>query len=164
MAKVSEPQVLPPLQPGKGLSNESLETVATLLDDIFQIPGTRIRFGLDPLVGLIPGFGDALTGFASFLIVLTAWQRGVPRITVTRMVSNIAFDSLLGAIPFLGDFVDVAWKSNRRNMELLKRAQYSTTRQQLWHDWLFLIGVVLVIAALVVIPILLLWWIIHLLK
>lgn len=164
MGKATEPQVLPPVRPQSGLTDESLDVLATVLDDIFHIPGTRIRFGIDPLVGLIPGLGDAITGFASFLLVLAAWQRGLPKVTVARMVSNIAVDSLMGALPFLGDLMDVAWKSNRRNLELLKRARYSTARKQLWHDWLFLLLIVVVIAGLVMIPILVLWGIVSLLR
>src|SRR4051794_13289412 len=123
MRETGEPQVLPPLRPQSGLSDESLEIVASLLDDFFRIPGTSIRFGLDPLIGLIPGLGDALSGFASFLIVFAAWQRRLPRVTIARMVANIGLDTLVGSIPFLGDAFDAAWKSNRRNVELLKRSQ-----------------------------------------
>jgi len=123
MPKPAEPQVLPPLRPPSGLSDEHLEIVATLLDDFFRIPGTSIRIGLDPLIGLIPGLGDALSGFASFLIVFAAWQRRLPRVTIARMVANIGLDTLVGSIPFLGDAFDAAWKSNRKNVTLLKRTQ-----------------------------------------
>jgi len=164
MAKQKEPQVLPPERDVSGMSDEGLETVATLLDDLFRIPGTSIRFGLDPLIGLIPGFGDAVSGFASFLIVYSAWQRQLPRVTIARMVANVALDSLIGAVPFLGDMFDAAWKSNRRNIELLKRAQYTRRREQVWHDWLFLLLVVLAIVALVMVPILLLWFVINLIR
>lgn len=162
MPNSPEPQVLPPTSRKSGLSDESLDILATLLDDYFRLPGTSIRFGLDPLIGLIPGLGDTITGVASFLIVLAAWQRGLPKVTITRMVANIGVDTFLGSLPFLGDAFDVAWKSNRRNVELLKRSQYARGKQVLWHDWLFLLLIVLTAAALIAVPIVVLWWLIHL--
>ena len=164
MPKPSEPQVLPPLSQQSGLSDESLEIVASLLDDVFHIPGTNLRFGLDPLIGLIPGLGDAISGLASFLIVFAAWQRRLPRVTIARMVANIGIDTLVGSIPFLGDAFDAAWKSNRKNVTLLKRTQYDPRGRQVFTDWLFLIGIVLILAGLVVVPILVLWFLIHLIR
>jgi hypothetical protein len=164
MPKPAEPQVLPPLQPRSGLSDEQLDLVASLLDDVFHVPGTSIRFGLDPLIGLIPGLGDALSGFASFLIVFAAWQRRLPRVTIARMVANIGLDTLVGAVPFLGDAFDAAWKSNRRNVTLLKRTEYDPRGRQVWTDWLFLFGIILVIAALVMVPLVVLWFLIHILR
>ncbi len=161
MAKTTEPQVLPPERPTSGPSDESLEILASLLDDIFRIPGTSIRFGLDPLIGLIPGLGDALSGIASFVIVFAAWQRRLPRVTVARMVANIGIDTLVGSIPLLGDAFDVAWKSNRKNLELLKRARFTSRRSQLWSDWLFLFLIILIVAALVIVPLLILWAIVY---
>ena len=164
MPNHAEPQVLPPSRPQSGLSDESLEIVASLLDDVFHIPGTTLRFGLDPIIGLVPGLGDAISGLASFLIVFAAWQRRLPRVTIARMVANIGIDTLVGSIPFLGDAFDAAWKSNRKNVTLLKRTQYDPRGRQVFTDWLFLIGIVLILAALVVVPILVLWFIIHLLR
>ncbi len=158
-----EPEVIPPTRHA-ALSDESLEIIAGLLDDYFRIPGTSIRFGLDPLIGLIPGLGDAISGFASFLIVFAAWQRRLPKITLTRMVANIGIDTLVGSIPLLGDAFDVAWKSNRRNLNLLQRAKYDPRTRHLWKDWLFLLGIVLILTACVVLPILMLWWVIHALR
>jgi hypothetical protein len=152
-----EPEIIPPGArpfPRTGsdpLTDESLEQLASVLDDIFQIPGTRIRFGLDPLIGLIPGLGDTLTGLISFLIVTAAWRRGVPRVTIARMVANIALDTLAGSIPFAGGIFDFYWKSNRRNLDLLKRARIGEAHQT-WRDWLFLGIMGLVIAGLVVLP------------
>jgi hypothetical protein len=116
------------------------------------------------VIGLIPGFGDLISGLASFLIIFAAWQRQLPTSTVTRMVSNVAIDSLVGAIPFLGDAFDVAWKSNRKNMHLLQRATADTSRQQGWRDWLFLLGLVVVMGILIAIPIAVLYLLIHLLR
>jgi hypothetical protein len=163
-----DPQVIPPRRSRagniEGVNDETLNLLASLLDDIFRVPGTSLRFGLDPVIGLIPGFGDLISGLASFLIIFAAWQRQLPTSTVTRMVSNVAIDSLVGAIPFLGDAFDVAWKSNRKNMHLLQRATADTSRQQGWRDWLFLLGLVVVMGILIAIPIAVLYLLIHFLR
>ena len=139
------------------LTDESLDQLAAVLDDIFRVPGTTLRFGLDPLIGLIPGLGDTLTGLISFLIVTAAWRRGVARVTIARMVANIAIDTLVGSIPFAGGIFDFYWKSNRRNLDLLKRARTGDV-QQTWRDWLFLALIGLVIAGLVVLPFVVVYW------
>src|ERR1700720_2399701 len=107
--------------PRQLMSNEHLDYIAALLDDLFEIPGTRIRFGLDALIGWIPGIGDALAAVASLFIVFAAWKRGAARITVLRMMLNLAIEDTLGAIPIIGDLAHVAWKANRRNYNLLIR-------------------------------------------
>jgi hypothetical protein len=85
------------------------------------VPGTRIRFGLDPILGLIPGFGDAAGAVLAGWILLEGARRGAPRATLVRMACNIGVDALIGAIPFLGDVFDVVWKANLRNVALLER-------------------------------------------
>src|SRR5580704_14165791 len=144
--------------PRQVTSNEHLDYIAALLDDIFRIPGTQIRFGLDALIGWIPGIGDAVAGIASFLIVFAAWRRGVQVITLVRMIANLLLETAVGAIPVAGDIFHVFWKANRRNYKLLMREREqpgANTRR----DWMFL-GVILVaVAAAVVIPIVILLWI-----
>lgn len=163
-----EPQVIPPRRSVRevapALDDETLDFLASLLDDAFRIPGTAIRFGLDPLIGLIPGIGDLITSVASFLIVFSAWQRQLPRVTITRMVANIAIDTLVGSVPLLGDAFDVAWKSNRKNIALLKRSSGPVRRNQSWRDWLFLLGIVVLLGVLVAIPIAVLWLLVHFLR
>jgi hypothetical protein len=162
-----EPEIIPPrgrMQKAEGLDDATLNLLASLLDDIFRIPGTSIRFGLDPLVGLVPGIGDLLTGAASFLIIFSAWQRQLPKVTVARMMANVAIDTLVGSIPLLGDAFDAAWKSNRKNMSLLQRATMDTSRHQGWRDWLFLVGLIALMIVLIAIPIGVLWLAIHLLR
>lgn len=168
MPMPSEPIIIPPGQQaprrqGDPLRDEALEQLAKVLDDIFEIPGTGIRFGMDPLLGLIPGVGDAISGLTSMLIVMAGWRRGLPRITLARMVANVAIDSLLGAMPIFGDMFDVWWKANRKNLNLLQRAEASP-RQPQWHDWLFVILLMLFIAGIVALPIIMLIWIFHLLR
>lgn len=163
----SEPVIIPPgeFKPRRrdALNDEALDQLAGVLDDIFQIPGTRIRFGLDPLLGLIPGLGDAISGATSMLILVAAWRRGVPRITLARMFANIAIDTLLGAMPIFGDLFDVWWKANRMNVNLLRRAQ-TQPRPQSWRDWLFFLLLLVLIVAIVALPITMLIWVVHLLR
>lgn len=138
-----------------GPSNQDLNLIATWLDDRFEIPGTGIRFGLDALIGWIPGIGDALAAAASLFIVVAAWKRGAARITVLRMSLNLTIENMLGLIPIVGDVAHVAWKANRRNYNLLMRDQQSE-RKHTWQDWLFVVGVMSVIGLLFLIPVVLL--------
>jgi len=98
---------------------ERLRALSRLLDSAFTIPGTRYRFGLDPVIGLVPGLGDAVSAVFSGYIILQASRLGAPQSVVTRMIANVALDTLVGWVPVLGDLFDVAWKSNLRNMALL---------------------------------------------
>ncbi len=98
-----------------------IEALASLLDTAFIIPGTNLRFGFDALVGLVPGIGDALTTALSLWLVKEAHALGAPRHLIARMLGNIAIDGAVGAVPFLGDAFDLVWKSNRRNLYLLRR-------------------------------------------
>jgi hypothetical protein len=132
-------------------SNEDLNVVATWLDDCFVIPGTRIRFGLDAIIGWIPGIGDALAASASIFIVFSAWKRGVARVTLIRMVLNLAVEDTLGAIPVVGDMAHIAWKANRRNYNLLVRDP-QRQRRHTWHDWVFVICVSLILAIMFLAP------------
>jgi Domain of unknown function (DUF4112) len=100
-------------------SLERLRQLAHLLDDRFRIPGTTYRIGLDGLIGLVPGVGDAVTTLLALYIVLEARRLGVPLTKLGRMGLNVGVDAVLGAVPVLGDLFDVAWKANRRNLALL---------------------------------------------
>ena len=95
--------------------------LARALDSAVGVPGTGMRVGLDPIIGLIPGFGDFASAAMSGYIVLTAIQLGAPRTVVMRMVGNIALDTLVGTVPLLGDLFDAGWKSNNRNVALIER-------------------------------------------
>jgi len=98
-----------------------IDALASLLDTAFLVPGTNIRFGLDAIIGLIPGIGDAITTLISLYIVREARALGAPPLVVVRMLANVAIDGLFGAVPLVGDAFDVAWRANRRNMALLLR-------------------------------------------
>jgi len=149
-----EPEILSPRsrRGARLFDDENLDLLSHVLDDWFRIPGTSIRFGIDGIVGLIPGVGDILGGVASCIIVLAAWFRGVPNITVARMVSNVAIEVAIGTIPFVGDIFDIAWKANRRNYKLLEgslRAAPRNTRS----DWLFFAMLGLFMLALTMVPV-----------
>ena len=94
---------------------------AGMMDDKYALPGTRIRFGLDSLVGLLPGAGDAATAIAGLWLIAEAFQLKASYGVLIRMCVNLLLDSTLGAIPIVGDVFDLFWKSNRRNAEMLER-------------------------------------------
>jgi len=94
--------------------------LANLLDTALVIPGTNIRFGVDALIGLVPGIGDAITTATSLYIVHEAYQLGAPKHLILRMLGNVALDGFVGAVPIVGDVFDAMWRSNRRNMALLR--------------------------------------------
>ena len=98
-----------------------LDALASLLDPAFIVPGTNIRFGVDALIGLVPGIGDVVTTLMSLYIVQEARALGAPRHLIARMLVNVALDGVVGAVPLLGDAFDVMWRANRRNMALLQR-------------------------------------------
>lgn len=100
---------------------ERVQKLADLLDTRFRVPGTNMRFGLDGLLGLIPGIGDTAALGLSLWIVAEAWQMGLPRSVLARMLLNVALDYLVGLIPLLGDWFDFAYKANRRNADLMLR-------------------------------------------
>lgn len=98
-----------------------LDRYASLLDNKFRIPGTRIRFGWDAIIGLIPGLGDTVTLLLSAVILIEARRIGAPKSLLLKMAGNMGLEWLIGLIPILGDMFDVYWKANIRNMDLLKQ-------------------------------------------
>ena len=125
---------------------ESLEQLSRYMDGLFRVPVVGWRFGLDSLVGLVPGLGDTATTVVSFYILAAAVRYRVPKITILRMALNIAVDYIVGSIPFAGDAFDFVWKSNQKNMDLLRtRATVSKVdaRGARFGDWLFVAGVML---------------------
>jgi hypothetical protein len=93
--------------------------VASLLDESIRVPGTRYRIGLDPVIGVLPVAGDALTGILSLYIVLEAARLGVSPSTLLQMLGNVVIDVLGGTVPLVGDVFDAVWKANRRNVDLV---------------------------------------------
>jgi hypothetical protein len=131
--------------------DKHLDRLGWLMDDVFRVPVLGWRFGLDALLGLIPGLGDTSTSLVSFYILAAAVRYRVPKITLLRMGLNIAFDYVIGSLPLVGDVADAWWKSNRMNLELLrKRATVSAAEAKSGRasDWLFVGGIILVLIAL----------------
>ena len=131
--------------------NKSVERLGWLMDDLFRVPILGWRFGLDALVGLIPGLGDTSTALVSFYILAAAVRHGVPKITILRMGMNIGIDYLLGSLPVVGDVADAWWKSNQMNVALLrKRATVSAEEARAGDigDWIFVGGIIVGLAAL----------------
>lgn len=91
------------------------------MDSAYRVPGTAVRFGWDPVVGLIPGVGDVATSSFAVAILYHAYRLGVPRVVLARMVLNTLADLAVGLVPVAGDVADIAWKSNTRNLALLER-------------------------------------------
>ncbi len=126
------------------------EALARFLDDSIPIPGTGFRVGWDFIIGLIPGVGDLLASLFSTYIVAQALDQGVAKATIFRMVWNILVETVLGAVPFLGDLFDAAWKSNVKNARLLEAALRDQTQLRK-KDGLFM---VLVLSGLVLLAVL----------
>jgi hypothetical protein len=144
----------------------SLGQLSRWMDGLFRIPGTGWRFGLDALVGLVPGVGDLATTAVSFYILAHAVRYRVPKVTLLRMGLNVAVDYLLGSVPLVGDFFDAFWKSNQMNVELLrKRAALppGESPRARMSDWLFLGLIILVLLALLVGSIAFGFWLLSLL-
>jgi len=140
-----------------------LRQLSRLLDNVITIPGTKIGFGLDPIIGLIPIGGDFLGVMFSSYIILEAARLGVSRATLSKMVLNVIIDGLVGAVPVLGDLFDFAWTANSYNIKLLEEYLKFPSEQRSADRWfifavltvLLLISIVLV--ALPVILIRILW-------
>lgn len=98
-----------------------LDGIADLLDAQWRVPGTRIRFGLDPVVSLVPVAGDIAGGLMAAYVVHQAARHGAPRRLVLQMIMNVGLDVGLGAVPILGTIFDVVFKPSKRNMRLLRR-------------------------------------------
>jgi len=141
--------------PAPSSSSDSLWV--SLLDDIFRIPGTNIRFGLDGIIGLIfPGAGDAVTGAAAITLLLRALRERVPTIILVRMLGNVGLDFLLGLVPGLGDAVDFVYKGSRRNLRLIERFSGQGRRRPGLLDYA-VVGVGLILSVgLLAVPIVLL--------
>jgi hypothetical protein len=127
------------------------ERLVTLLDDRFRIPGTEVRFGLDPIIGILfPGVGDAVTGTGSIGLLTLAVRRGVPRVVLWRMVLNIFIDLIFGSLPIVGDIFDVAFKANRRNLELIRAHQSPESTASVWDYLVVAIGISVAIVSILV--------------
>lgn len=136
--------------------------LARVLDSAVKIPGTKVRFGADAVLGLIPGLGDVAGAALAGYLVLLAQRLGAPRTVILRMLANVAIDTVGGTIPIVGDLFDVAYKSNLRNVELLERAlgrdvlpgEATTPRVNRWMVAATIVGLVLLAAGALVVTVL----------
>ena len=106
--------------PTKTPAINSLARLAKLMDAQFSIPGTGLRFGLDGILGLIPGVGDLSTMAVSGYMISIMAKNGASGALVARMVINVIIDAIIGAIPFVGDIFDFGWKANTKNVRLMQ--------------------------------------------
>ena len=158
-SKVPEWEVLPPEDRSRSQrTSASLESrfrwLALIMDDFLRVPGTKLRFGLDPIIGLLPGIGDVTSAIVSAVAFVHAARSGVPKILLARMAMNILINELVGIIPGLGDAFSFWFKSNVRNYELLRRYSAAPAGSRRG-DWIFVIAVlsllfVIVCAGLIV--------------
>jgi hypothetical protein len=133
LANYMESNVRVVYDPKKGDSRppelQSFERMANLLDSKFEIPGTGIRFGLDPLLSLMPVLGDLITLVISTMLIYTMHNHGASRKVVVKMMLNAGLDTIIGAIPLVGTVFDVFYRANERNVKLLREHYYEGKHQ-----------------------------------
>lgn len=139
---ISEPELIDKRfeRPDETQRLAQVRILAKLMDSAIEIPGLKIRIGLDALFGLLPGVGDIASSFVSLYIVQVANRSGVSRLTLARMTFNILCDWVIGSIPLAGDVFDIFWKANQRNVKLLLEDEQASPgpRRSKTGDWLFL--------------------------
>ena len=114
----------------KEKSLKKLKNISYVLDSAVHVPGTNIRLGIDPIIGLIPGIGDSISSLISFYIILESAKMGVSHKTLIRMMGNVGVDTLIGAVPFIGDIFDIGWKANQRNIALLEKSSLTSSKNE----------------------------------
>ncbi len=136
-----------------------IKRLAYYLDSAFPIPGTKYRVGLDPIIGLIPGVGDAVATLMSTYLVVLAIDLKVSRWTIIRMVINIMIESVIGSLPVLGDIFDAVWKANERNHALLEAAMQNPQGRAV--DKWFAFAIALALISIFVLTLALTFWILQ---
>ena len=145
------------LTPGQEQRLAVLRRVSGMLDSAMLVPGTNIRFGLDPILGLIPGLGDLVSPLFTIGILWQARDLSIPKVVQLRMIFNVAIDTLIGVVPVVGDLFDVAWKANDMNMTLLERHAYEEHHASRG-DWVFVSMMIVILVLIAVTPILVIGW------
>ena len=130
-------------------AEQRIGRVTRVLDELVSVPGTPIKVGLDPLIGLIPVAGDAFAALVGSWVILEASRFGIPKVVLGRMVANLVVDLGIGAIPLVGDLYDVAFRSNRRNLDLFRRHALDPAASTRGEEAFFL-GLVLLLVGMVV--------------
>lgn len=130
--------------PPSGNVDPFFALIAKLMDNFFHIPGTKIKFGLDPIIGLIPGLGDSSGAIISALLIIRGAKAGIPRVVLVRMALNVLLNTMGGAIPVIGDVFSVWFKSNQLNYELYQKHSGNAVVSRK-HDWAFVIGLLVIL-------------------
>jgi hypothetical protein len=147
-SKTGDVEVLPPQKPADPLSallnSEAVpRLVALFMDNLFKVPGTKFKFGLNPLLDLVPGIGDAGAAVISALTLYVSAQRRVPKIVLARMGMNILLNSVVGIIPGVGEAFALWFRPSQRNYELLqKHISGDAPNDSAAHHWLFVLGLI----------------------
>lgn len=146
------------MDPDRGL--DSIRKLMRLLDEAFRVPGTNLRFGWDPIIGLVPWIGDVLTAVLGSAIVVKAHRLRVPGVVQIRMLLNIGIDVLVGVVPVVGDAADFLWKANTKNLALLER-HAPQVQPATRGDWLFVVGIVGAVVAMALVPLIVLYLVVQ---
>jgi hypothetical protein len=148
-------EVLPPEEERKRREiGPIFKWIALIMDEVIRVPGTKFRFGLDPLLGLIPGIGDASSAVVSGFALLQAVRLGVPKILLARMAVNILVNEVIGVVPVIGDAFSFWFKSNARNYEIIKQHVATPGAVTRRSDWIFVIGVLVLLVVIVCVGVL----------
>ncbi len=140
---------------GNEKTRKKLERLAWFLDSSIKVPGFNARFGLDGLIGLIPGVGDVISALISSVVISEAARMGAPKVLLLKMAFNVLVDTVVGAVPLVGDLFDFAWKANNRNVSLLNqyldspRETEVSSRFFVWGLATVLLGLVVLVGYLV---------------
>jgi len=154
-------EVLPPEEKAKRSELEPLfRWLALIMDNLLHVPGTNFRFGLDPLLGLVPGLGDTGSAVISAMALIAAARRGLPKILLARMSLNILINEAVGIIPIVGDAFSFWFKSNARNYDLLRK--HSTApRRSTTSDWIFVAGILGALILILVVSLTVSFWLLY---
>ena len=150
---------LRPLTPAQTVRLKALRHISDLLDSAFVLPGTDYRFGLDPIIGLVPLIGDLASPIFTIAVLWQGRDLRIPKVVQMRMIVNAAVDGVIGAIPIAGDLFDFAWKSNQMNLALLERHAYEEHPPSIG-DWLFVVAMILLVVVIAAIPFVITAWLI----
>jgi len=144
----AEWEVLPPEKKTDQAVEPLFRWIALVMDNLLRVPGTNFRFGIDPIVGLIPGIGDTGSAVVSAVALIQAARHGVPKIVLARMSVNILLNELIGIVPVVGDAFSFWFKSNARNYRLLQE-HAGGRRAASRSDWIFVFGILVLLGLLV---------------
>lgn len=149
--------------PEQAAARERLDRLAHLLDSRFRIPGTQIRFGVDPILGVLPGVGDVAALLPAVAVILQAVDLGARGATLVRMIANTALDTVVGSVPVLGTVFDVVFKANERNIRLLHRHLDDPDQTRAASTVALVVGSVVIVLAVLAVVALVFWAIVALL-